>query len=67
MRLKRDFKKDIQRAIKKRVEYSISNIKLPEMKSDFCKFKPLKHREAIENSESLNFNPAETYAHSLYK
>ena len=67
IRLKRDFKKDIQRALQKRVQYSISNIKLPEMKSDFEKFKPLKNREAFDNSESLNFNPAETYAESLYK
>ena len=65
MRLKRDFKKDIERALKKRVEFSISNIKLPEMKTDFSQFKPLKHRDGFENSESLFFNPAETYAKSI--
>lgn len=56
VRLRRNFKKDIDRALKKRVQYSISNIKLPEMKADFHMFKPLKHRGPIENSPSLTYD-----------
>ena len=59
VRLKRNFKKDIDRALKQRVQYSISNIKLPEMTADFHKFRPLKHRDPIENSDSLGANAAE--------
>lgn len=57
VRPKRNFKKDLERAILHRTTYSISNIKLPEMKHIEGQFKPLKYRDAIKNSDSLDYDP----------
>ena len=57
VKLAHNFKRDLRRAMKKRTSYSISNIKLPEMKQADRKFCPLKCMKPIENSDSLLFDP----------
>ena len=51
----RNVKKDLKAFIKKRSQYSISNLKLPELDED-KKYKPLKHMEPVDNSASLGYN-----------
>ena len=59
MKLARNPKKDLEMFKKKRGKYSISNIKLPEMKIDDKKFRPTKKGEPINESGSLKFDQIE--------
>ena len=56
VKLARNFKKDLDIAKEKRARYSISNIKLPEMKINDDVFKPLKKMAPVINSASLKFD-----------
>lgn len=64
VKMARNFKKDLEMFKRKRARYSISNIKLPEMKLQEDKFQPLKNREPILNSASLKFDSAQAKAES---
>ena len=44
--------------MKKRAQYSISNLKLPELDGKESKYRPLKHMDPVENSASLQFSTA---------
>ena len=54
----RNVKKDLKQFMKKRAQYSISNLKLPELDGKESKYRPLKHMEPVENSASLQFSTA---------
>ena len=57
VKLARNHMKDLEMFKKKRCRYSISNIRLPEMKVNDHKFRPTKHAEPIPESQSLRYNP----------
>ena len=54
----RNVKKDLAAFMKKRAQYTISNLKLPELDGKESKYRPLKHIEPIENSDSLKYTRA---------
>ena len=56
VRLARNFKKDLRNFEKKRDRYTISNLKRPNLGALVSKFKPLKNRDPIANSESLQYS-----------
>ena len=53
-------KKDLRNFERKRAQYSISNLKLPELDSkDLGKYQPIKSMKPVDNSASLNYNRAQ--------
>lgn len=51
----RSAKRDLQMFMKKRAQYTISNLKLPGLSNTANKYRPVKFMEPVENSESLKF------------
>ena len=66
MKLARNFKKDLEIFKKKRARYSISNIKLPEMKAKDDKFQAYPSMEPVANSPSLKFNMSRAEAENQF-
>ena len=56
----RNAKKELKAFIKKRSQYSISNLKLPKLGDEDRKFKPTKNAEPVENSGALLFSKQRT-------
>jgi len=57
----RSVKKDLEIFIKKRAQFSISNLNLAHLEAKDSMYRPLKHIEPIENSESLKFNSLKSW------